>query len=125
MAAADGSNWNMGVNSCCFCGAGNAKKCGGCLSVAYCGKECQVKDWKRGHKIRCSQLQAKRYQLASTPRAPSSPLVIVFSLYLFTRFFSPCLASNYSVHKRDPHIRDIWARHIPKMQNSVFGVKFR
>jgi hypothetical protein len=80
MAAVDGSNWTIGVNSCCFCGAGNAKKCGGCHSIAYCGKECQVKDWKRGHKIQCRLLRVERYELASAPRAPSSPLVVVFSL---------------------------------------------
>jgi len=29
-----------------------AKKCGKCLDVAYCSKECQVSDWKE-HKKSC------------------------------------------------------------------------
>jgi hypothetical protein len=29
-------------------------KCSGCLLRVYCGKECQVKDWKDGgHKKEC------------------------------------------------------------------------
>jgi MYND finger len=29
-------------------------KCAHCKAVAYCSKECQVKDWKGGHKLVCS-----------------------------------------------------------------------
>ncbi len=61
MSASGGSNQNMDAFNCHVCGAGNAKKCAGCHSIAYCGKDCQVKHWKAGHKILCRQLQAKRY----------------------------------------------------------------
>ncbi len=61
MSASGGSNQDMDAFNCHVCGAGNAKKCAGCHSIAYCTKECQVKHWKAGHKILCRQLQAKRY----------------------------------------------------------------
>ncbi len=46
---------------CCHvCGAGNAKLCSGCQTVAYCGKQCQIQDWKGGdHKQVCRQLAAR------------------------------------------------------------------
>eukprot|EP00026_Physarum_polycephalum_P012366 Phypoly_transcript_12665.p1 GENE.Phypoly_transcript_12665~~Phypoly_transcript_12665.p1 ORF type:complete len:280 (+),score=53.97 Phypoly_transcript_12665:265-1104(+) len=33
------------------------QKCAGCKSVAYCSKECQVADWKAGHKQSCAEFQ--------------------------------------------------------------------
>jgi hypothetical protein len=43
------------------CGADDASlKCGLCLTVYYCCKVCQVKDWKKGgensHKVQCKSL---------------------------------------------------------------------
>jgi splicing suppressor protein 51 len=32
---------------------GNTLRCGKCLNVSYCSKECQAKDWKSGHKAAC------------------------------------------------------------------------
>lgn len=32
--------------------------CSGCRSVLYCSKECQLKNWKAGHKIECKKKQA-------------------------------------------------------------------
>ena len=29
------------------------KKCSRCKTVVYCSKECQIKDWKAGHKHAC------------------------------------------------------------------------
>lgn len=31
------------------------KVCDGCRASWYCGKECQLKDWKSGHKRRCKE----------------------------------------------------------------------
>jgi hypothetical protein len=41
---------------CSFCGATSTdvKKCSGCRSVYYCGKECQHSDWKSSHKAMCN-----------------------------------------------------------------------
>ncbi len=61
MSATEGSNQDKDAFNCHVCGAGNAKKCAGCHSIAYCGKDCQVKHWKAGHKNLCRQLQARRY----------------------------------------------------------------
>ncbi|KAF8442850.1 hypothetical protein L210DRAFT_3502800 [Boletus edulis BED1] len=40
---------------------GSFKSCAGCLHVHYCGKECQVYDWKNGgHQKYCRDIQARR-----------------------------------------------------------------
>ena len=46
---------------CKCCGAADAAlKCGLCLTVYYCCKACQEKDWKEGgenrHKVQCKRL---------------------------------------------------------------------
>ena len=33
-------------------------RCAGCQAVYYCGRPCQVQDWKKRHKKECRQLQA-------------------------------------------------------------------
>ncbi len=32
--------------------------CSACKKVYYCSKDCQVKDWKTGHKAQCAALKA-------------------------------------------------------------------
>lgn len=45
---------------CDSCGsAGNLKKCKACKKAFYCSRDCQVADWKGGHKSLCKQLRAK------------------------------------------------------------------
>jgi len=34
-------------------------KCSGCFSIIFCGRECQVINWKGGHKTDCSRLKAE------------------------------------------------------------------
>ena len=46
---------------CKCCGATDADlKCGLCLTVYYCCKACQERDWKKGgensHKVQCKRL---------------------------------------------------------------------
>lgn len=46
------------LHACHSCGQaeselGEFKRCGGCKSVYYCGRKCQVQDWKAGHKQKC------------------------------------------------------------------------
>lgn len=46
------------LQTCPACGKkepkpGEFKRCGGCKSVYYCGRKCQVRDWKAGHKQKC------------------------------------------------------------------------
>lgn len=41
---------------CQWCNLGDEnimKRCSGCKIVHYCSKECQLKDWKNGHKELC------------------------------------------------------------------------
>ena len=44
-----------GKPGCGFCGKIPEKpmKCGKCLQVTYCDKECQTRDWKFIHKKEC------------------------------------------------------------------------
>ena len=37
------------------------KTCYGCLSVCYCSKNCQTKDWKARHKHTCGKDEDKRW----------------------------------------------------------------
>ncbi|CAE6438649.1 unnamed protein product [Rhizoctonia solani] len=42
--------------NCCGneeCDQGPTMRCARCRSVEYCGKKCQAKHWKNGHKVRC------------------------------------------------------------------------
>lgn len=54
-------------DTCFACGAKKGKastgallNCAGCHFAQYCSKECQVKDWKQGHKSVCKQLKASQ-----------------------------------------------------------------
>ena len=38
------------------------KKCKACKLVEYCSRECQVKDWKNGHKKDCKILRQQHQQ---------------------------------------------------------------
>lgn len=48
-----------------ICGAcdskGVTKYCSACRSVFYCGKKCQVKGWKTGHKSECGNISATQF----------------------------------------------------------------
>jgi len=48
------SGANYGKMSCAECGAEDGKRCAGCGTVAYCGRECQRMGWK-GHKRYCGR----------------------------------------------------------------------
>lgn len=43
------------------------KKCNGCLRAYYCSRECQVRDWKGGHKGQCQALQQVNRVCAEPP----------------------------------------------------------
>jgi TPR repeat protein len=43
---------------CCVCDAPNGKHCMKCKSRHYCGKACQLFDWKQGHNKACKLLAA-------------------------------------------------------------------
>jgi len=36
--------------------------CGACMSVRYCSKECQIADWKFGHRFHCKPFAVKKEQ---------------------------------------------------------------
>ena len=48
---------------CRACSADDVSmKCGGCKSTFYCDRECQLKDWRQGHKHECKLLQNRNKQ---------------------------------------------------------------
>jgi hypothetical protein len=50
------------------------QRCSRCLSVRYCGKACQKKHWKSGHKKECPKLAKEREErLKANPRAFERP----------------------------------------------------
>ncbi|EUC64488.1 zf-MYND domain protein [Rhizoctonia solani AG-3 Rhs1AP] len=49
-------NHLLGQVDCCGnedCGEHPTMRCTRCKSVEYCGKKCQARHWKNGHKVRC------------------------------------------------------------------------
>mmetsp|Transcript_2395 Transcript_2395/g.5467 ORF Transcript_2395/g.5467 Transcript_2395/m.5467 type:complete len:952 (+) Transcript_2395:38-2893(+) len=42
-------------SKCIVCGKPSTSKCGRCCSASYCGKACQLKDW-RTHKLECGRM---------------------------------------------------------------------
>ena len=52
------------VQVCCYasCGARLKKPlvCSRCKAAAYCSKDCQVKDWKAGHKQECVSFKVSK-----------------------------------------------------------------
>ena len=45
---------------CAGCGANGAEqRCSRCKAVNYCGRACQMKDWKSGHREECAKIQAR------------------------------------------------------------------
>lgn len=47
-------------NYCKVCKGDAKQKCSGCQSVFYCSRNCQVADWKNGHKNECKSYEVSR-----------------------------------------------------------------
>lgn len=47
-------------------------KCNNCKIASYCGKDCQLADWKHGHKKKCKELSAAQPQPAAAARAQTA-----------------------------------------------------
>ena len=45
----------------------NLKRCGECSSSFYCSSECQIYDWKNGHKKRCKMITDHREAIYNDP----------------------------------------------------------
>ncbi|KIK60921.1 hypothetical protein GYMLUDRAFT_59295 [Collybiopsis luxurians FD-317 M1] len=77
--------------SCSYkCAHGDRSKfCGSCLAESYCCKECQVKDWRAGHKAICRETSVKKSTHPSaTPDCTSIPIGAVKSTYFLFRVIS-------------------------------------
>ena len=57
-----------GVHLCVVCGLKGGSVCSGCKAVWYCGRRCQKRDWKLGHRAECAEATA-----SSAPPPPPSP----------------------------------------------------
>lgn len=45
------------MTNCKVCNREAKQKCSGCFSVFYCSKNCQVSDWRNGHKVDCKPFE--------------------------------------------------------------------
>ena len=45
------------MTNCKVCNGEAKQKCSGCLSVFYCSKNCQISDWRNGHKADCKPFE--------------------------------------------------------------------
>lgn len=54
-------------NNCGKAGEEVSSKCSRCKSVFYCGRDCQLEDWRASHKRLCKQLNVGEAQQASHP----------------------------------------------------------
>ncbi len=48
------------INKCAHCRNPATKRCTRCKSVQYCSKDCQIKDYKLGHKKVCKEIALKK-----------------------------------------------------------------
>lgn len=61
MEAAEASQpGGAGVSECSVCGGPSRKACAYPCGRQYCGKECQKRDWRNGHKARCDGILSAR-----------------------------------------------------------------
>lgn len=49
------------TNHCKVCDNEAKQKCSGCLSVFYCSRNCQISDWKSGHKNDCKPYEVSNF----------------------------------------------------------------
>lgn len=42
------------IKRCLVCEKETTRVCAKCMEAAYCSKECQIKDWRSGHKYECA-----------------------------------------------------------------------
>lgn len=55
------------VDSCVLCGFGATNKCAACHNVSYCGRVCQMADWKLVHKSECAgEMEAEEAEMKRT-----------------------------------------------------------
>ena len=57
---------NKMKQKCVICSIETTQSCSKCRSRSYCGRKCQAKDWKNGHKKMCKKLRAERLQKESS-----------------------------------------------------------
>lgn len=48
------------MTNCKVCCSEAKQKCSGCLQVFYCSKNCQISDWKNGHKSDCKPYEVNK-----------------------------------------------------------------
>lgn len=50
------------MTNCKVCNGEAKQKCSGCFSVFYCSKNCQISDWRNGHKADCRPFEVYEYK---------------------------------------------------------------
>jgi hypothetical protein len=62
------------TQKCLGCGGEWKYRCPGCFLELYCGKTCQVKMWKEGHKTKCKETREEFKRVIFTPVPRSKEL---------------------------------------------------
>ena len=81
---------------CAVCGMKGASVCSACKNVWYCGKRCQKRDWKHGHKQTCSQLSTATVASPPISTDRSSLLFPSHELEIETEYIPASSTSDYS-----------------------------
>ncbi|KAF9445849.1 hypothetical protein P691DRAFT_734285 [Macrolepiota fuliginosa MF-IS2] len=61
-------------SGCAVCGRNTASTCAACISVQYCGKECQRKDWT-SHKHLCRSIASGKWYTVTLDRNPVAQIM--------------------------------------------------
>lgn len=51
------------TNCCKVCNKVASSKCSKCFQVFYCSRNCQIADWKAGHKSACKPYEVKKIEI--------------------------------------------------------------
>ncbi|XP_033760721.1 uncharacterized protein LOC117342631 [Pecten maximus] len=62
---------------CGYCGlkALGLPQCSGCKHIHYCSNECQRKDWKGQHRVKCKEIQRQVQKENNTPMTRKQPIL--------------------------------------------------
>ncbi|KAI3622132.1 ankyrin repeat and mynd domain-containing protein 2-like [Moniliophthora roreri] len=69
MSQEDLGKLTTNASGCIICGHKTTSKCSQCLSVEYCGRECQRAHWKE-HKLMCTTLKGGKWSKVKLATAP-------------------------------------------------------
>ena len=130
-AAVAATQYNLEVCNCCQKEAPEQQKamsvCSGCKTAAYCSRQCQVADWKSGHKRQCKERAANNaaaLALATTATSNANATseedtttvkMLVIEIQGVLKYTDPTLPVLHWFHQRTAR----WRCQQPKPQSQL------